>query len=63
MTFGKQNWVELFRDIGLSEDTMHRWHHLFEARSPEAHQSFLEWLQVPGEDIERIRKASREDWR
>ncbi len=61
-TFEKQDWVEMFREIGLSEDQMHRWHAVFEQRWPEAHQSFLEWLRVPGTDIERIRQASRNEW-
>ena len=51
----KDRWVELFRDIGLDEETMRRWHHLFEAKYPDGHQSFLEWLQIPAAEIERIR--------
>lgn len=61
-TFGKQDWVELFREIGLDEVAMHRWHAGFERRSPAAHQSFLEWLRVPAADIDRIRTASRGEW-
>ena len=60
--FDKDRWVELFEEIGLDQATMHRWHGAFEARYPAAHQSFLEWLAVPAEDIERIRTASRESW-
>lgn len=51
----KENWVALFKDIGLDEDTMIRWHRLFETRFPDGHQSFLEWLNIPQDEIERIR--------
>ena len=51
----KENWVLLFREIGLDEATMKRWHQLFEAKFPEGHQAFLEWLNIPQDEIERIR--------
>ena len=54
-----QEWVALFREIGLGEAEMKRWHALFEARHPEAHQGFLEWLGLPSEEIEAIRSRSR----
>ena len=60
--FGKRDWVEMFREIGLDEAAMHRWHAIFERRWPEAHGSFLEWLAVPPADAERIRRASRGEW-
>ena len=53
-----EEWVALFREIGLDEARMKQWHSIFEARHPEAHQSFLEWLGLPEPDIENIRKAS-----
>jgi hypothetical protein len=62
-TFGTADWVELFRAIGLDDTTMHRWHAEFESRYPGTHQSFLEWLRVPAPEIDRIRGASRTDWR
>jgi len=52
-------WKNMFREIGLDEDTMMKWHRLFESRHPEAHQSFLEWLGLPAEKVENIRKESR----
>ena len=55
----KRDWVEMFREIGLDDATMHRWHAVFEERWPESHQSFLEWLGEPAAEVERIRKASR----
>lgn len=51
----KEQWITLFREIGLNDATMKKWHQVFEARFPEGHQSFLEWLQLPAEDIAKIR--------
>ena len=51
----KENWVMLFEEIGLDEATMKRWHQLFEAKFPAGHQAFLEWLNIPQDEIERIR--------
>ncbi len=51
-----EQWVELFREIGLKEADMQKWHRLFEAKNPEGHQSFLEWL---GLDEQRIRDIRR----
>ena len=51
-------WVELFSEIGLDEATMHKWHGLFEARYPDGHQSFLEWLDLPEARIQKIRTES-----
>jgi hypothetical protein len=61
-SFGKRHWVELFREIGLDEGQMRRWHAAFEQRYPDAHQSFLDWLNVTDADATRIRDASRTDW-
>lgn len=51
----KEKWVLLFKEIGLDEATMVKWHHLFEEKYPDGHQSFLQWLQIPADEIERIR--------
>lgn len=51
----KEKWVSLFREIGLDEATMLKWHKVFEARYPNEHQSFLEWLKVPETEISLIR--------
>lgn len=51
----KDNWALLFREIGLDDETMLMWHRAFETRFPEGHQSFLEWLQIPADEIGRIR--------
>ena len=51
----KEKWVQLFREIGLDDETMIRWHQLFESNYPAGHQSFLEWLNMPVDEIGRIR--------
>lgn len=59
VNMNKTQWVELFRDTGLDEVMMSKWHQLFEQRYPEQHQAFLEWLQIPNEEVSQIRQASR----
>ena len=54
-TMNKEKWVILFKEIGLDEATMTRWHREFEARYPDGHQSFLEWLNVDENEIRQIR--------
>jgi len=51
----KDAWVAMFRDIGLSDAAMVRWHRVFEARNPAGHQEFLEWLGIPAGEIAEIR--------
>ena len=51
----KDKWVLLFKEIGLDEATMVKWHREFESRYPDGHQSFLEWLNIPSDEIGRIR--------
>ena len=55
-TIDKAQWVELFRQTGLTEEMMEKWHRLFEAEHPDGHQSFLEWLQIPAAEISAIRQ-------
>ncbi len=52
----KDQWVELFQVIGLTEAKMTQWHQEFEKRYPQQHQAFLEWLQLPEGEVSRIRK-------
>jgi len=54
-----KEWVAMFREIGLDEAQMHRWHKVFETRHPDGHQGFLEWLGLKSEDIDRIRLESK----
>ena len=53
-----EQWIELFRLIGLDESMMHKWHREFEKKYPDEHQSFLEWLNVPSEEIKNIRQKA-----
>ena len=50
---------QLFREIGLDEAAMKKWHALFEQRHPDSHRSFLEWLGLDAAQIEKIRARSR----
>lgn len=50
---------QLFREIGLDEAAMQKWHALFEQRHPEYHRSFLEWLGLDATQIEQVRVHSR----
>ena len=54
-----KKWVAMFREIGLDDAQMEKWHRLFEMRHPDAHQGFLEWLGLPTEEVDRIRSRSR----
>lgn len=51
----KQDWVAMFREIGLDDETMKQWHHLFETRHPQAHEDFLRWLGLEPEEVVRVR--------
>ena len=49
-------WTDMFRHVGLTEQQMTDWHVAFERRHPEAHQAFLEWLGLPPDRIDAIRR-------
>ena len=51
----KAKWVLLFEEIGLDQAAMTQWHRAFEARYPDGHQAFLEWLNIGENEIRRIR--------
>jgi len=51
----KEKWVALFREIGLDDSTMIKWHQAFEVRHPAEHQSFLQWLGLPADEVRRLR--------
>ncbi len=50
-----EEWINLFKAVGLSDEDMKKWHRLFEDRNPEGHLSFLKWLGLPAEKIEEAR--------
>jgi len=55
----KEKWVAIMRATGFSEADMRRWHVEFEKSAPEDHQQFLEYLQIPAQEIGSIREWSR----
>jgi DNA-binding transcriptional MerR regulator len=56
----KEKWVSILHAVGFTEEDMRRWHKQFEQQAPEDHQQFLEYLQIPAEEIGKIRTWSRE---
>jgi hypothetical protein len=50
-----EEWVARFKAVGLDEAAMAHWHRLFERENPAGHQSFLEWLGLPAEQVKEIR--------
>ena len=54
----KEQWIEVFRATGLDEKMMNKWHEEFEKRYPDGHEGFLEWLNVPSEEIKSIRQKA-----
>jgi MerR family transcriptional regulator, thiopeptide resistance regulator len=55
----KERWVEIMRAAGFNEQDMKNWHIQFEKMEPQAHQEFLESLDIPLEEINKIREWSR----
>ena len=56
----KERWTAVMKAAGMTEDMMHNWHIQFENMEPDAHQEFLESLEIKKKEIDRIRKWSRE---
>lgn len=52
----KEEWISLFREIGLNDAAMNRWHQLFEQRHPQGHEAFLRWLGLEEGDVQKIRQ-------
>lgn len=55
----KEEWVSMFREIGLDDAKMKQWHHLFETRHPQGHADFLHWLGLSTTEITMIRSESK----
>jgi hypothetical protein len=51
----KNDWVAMFKEVGMDEEAMKKWHRLFEARHPESHADFLKWLGLSPDEIARVR--------
>ena len=54
----RERWTRLLRAAGFSEEALNQWHAEFERSAPEEHRQFLEFLNIPEADIERIREAA-----
>ena len=54
-----EEWIAMFEEVGLDEAKREQWHKLFERRHPAGHQSFLEWLGLKPEEIDKIRAQFR----
>ncbi|WP_075188071.1 MerR family transcriptional regulator [Teredinibacter haidensis] len=54
----KERWVEIMTAAGLGDEEMRNWHKKFEQMEPDAHQEFLESLQIDEEEIKQIRTWS-----
>ncbi|HJO93197.1 MAG TPA: MerR family transcriptional regulator [Victivallales bacterium] len=54
----KDDWINILKATGLSDDEMIKWHVEFEKNSPEAHQDFLESLGIDSEEIKKIRSLN-----
>jgi hypothetical protein len=55
----KDEWVAMYEEVGLDGPKRMQWHKLFEARHPEGHQGFLEWLAISAKEIDQIRAECR----
>lgn len=55
----KEDWVAMFKEIGLDDATLQKWHQLFETRHPEGHVEFLSWLGLSAAEITKIRATSK----
>lgn len=55
----KEQFVAVLNEAGITDARKHRLHAAFEARHPQAHEAFLQWLGIPAGEIKAIREASR----
>ncbi|GAA4898380.1 MerR family transcriptional regulator [Ferrimonas pelagia] len=56
----KAGWVNVMRAAGLSDQDMSHWHRQFEQMEPDAHQEFLETLNIDADEIQAIRQRARD---
>jgi DNA-binding transcriptional MerR regulator len=59
----KEKWVAIMKRAGFSEPDMRRWHVEFEHTAPDEHQQFLEYLNIPGDEVQSIRAWSASEAR
>ena len=51
----KELWTSLLETSGFTDKDMYEWHVAFERTAPDKHQLFLEYLQIPDDEIAVIR--------
>ncbi len=56
----KEQWVNLLKSTGLTDEDMHRWHIEFERLSPQGHHDFLASLGISDDEVKRIRKWAKQ---
>ncbi len=56
----RQGWSDTLAASGFSDEDMHAWHVGFEKSAPKKHQSFLEYLGIPEDEIKEIRRWSKD---
>ncbi len=56
---GPETWVQVLAASGMDAEDIRRWHAEFERNAPEAHQSFLRWLGMTEDQLNKIREGSR----
>ncbi len=52
----RERWTGLLEAAGFTREDMRRWHAAFERHAPERHREFLEFLCLPDDEIDRIRR-------
>jgi hypothetical protein len=58
-TVTKDQFVAILNEAGITDAQKHRLHAVFEARHPDAHESFLQWLSLPAGEVRSIREGAR----
>jgi len=59
MLLDKETFKIIMKAAGVEETALNEFHIQFEKNSPEAHQTFLEFLGVPAQEIKLIRDSSK----
>jgi len=55
----KTRWVDIMKSAGFDQAAMHNWHKQFEKMEPNGHQQFLESLHIDPQEIDIIRRGSK----
>lgn len=59
-TITKEQFVSVLDAAGITDIQKHKLHAVFEARWPDAHQRFLEFLGLAADQVAKIRAVSRQ---